>query len=196
MPSLIPILQHNTNIPTLCHRLLHPIQFPPRLRIQHQASSYTNPPPVPHVNATKPPKSTALSSSRRSLLHHLSLLLRKTLSYPLRSSHELLHTPRHATLLAADQRFGREVVNAVVETTIYESGEHLWGERETMLVFDALGSGHGVWFGELGRGWEGPGGRESLTPMNSFICLRSMRAWNSRCSAAVRPRLERVVSIV
>lgn len=27
------------------------------------------------------------------------------------------------------------------------------------------------------------------TPMNSFICLRSMRCWNSRCSLALSPSL-------
>lgn len=31
--------------------------------------------------------------------------------------------------------------------------------------------------------------------MNSFICLRSMRAWNSRCSEALSPSLGEAVRI-
>lgn len=44
------------------------------------------------------------------------------------------------------------------------------------------------WLGD-----EGQGGRRTF--MNSFICLRSMRAWNSRCSEALSPSLGEAVRI-
>lgn len=44
------------------------------------------------------------------------------------------------------------------------------------------------WLGDKGQG-----GRRTF--MNSFICLRSMRAWNSRCSEALSPSLGEAVRI-
>lgn len=65
-------------------------------------------------------------SRRRRLVHHLCLLLAKSLRDPLAARHELLYASCHAAGLALDQRFGGEVVHARVEAVGYEVGEHLW----------------------------------------------------------------------
>ena len=64
--------------------------------------------------------------------------------------------------------------------------ENICGEGRVVSV--QLANGLREYSGDVEFGlrrWSGIGWR-GLTPMNSFICLRSMRAWNSRCSAAVR----------
>lgn len=53
-----------------------------------------------------------------------------------------------------------------------------------------------IWLQCSGCRWlgdEGEGVRRTF--MNSFICLRSMRAWNSRCSEALSPSLGEAVRI-
>jgi len=57
-------------------------------------------------------------------IHHLRLLLRKALPYALAPGHEFLYAPTDTALLAGDQRFRREVVDAVVEAAVYEGGKH------------------------------------------------------------------------
>lgn len=60
------------------------------------------------------------------VVHHLRLLLREALSYPLAPSHELLHAAVDAAGLAGDEGLGGEVVDAGVEAAVDEAGEHLW----------------------------------------------------------------------
>lgn len=59
-------------------------------------------------------------------VHHLRLLLREALSYPLATSHELLHAAVDAAGLARDEGLGGEVVDAGVEAAVDETGEHLY----------------------------------------------------------------------
>lgn len=59
-------------------------------------------------------------------LHHLSLLLLEALTDALATSHELLDAAGDAALLARDEGFGGEVVDAVVKAAVDESGEHLF----------------------------------------------------------------------
>jgi len=86
----------------------------------------------------------SLSPTRR-LIHHLSLLLCKPLSYPLAAGHEFLHAAAHAALFARDERFGGEVVDAVVEAAVDEGGEHSHEflhlfSFHALLEFSLLGS--------------------------------------------------------
>jgi hypothetical protein len=77
----------------------------------------------------------SLSPTRR-LIHHLRLLLRKPLSYPLAAGHEFLHAAAHAALFARDERFGGEVVDAVIEAAVDEGGEHLFGGMGMLVVLE------------------------------------------------------------
>lgn len=137
----------------------------------------------------------------------------------LAACHELLHTSGDASRLALDQRFCGEVVNAGVEAVGYEVGEHLYsilvsqspyellvwclklkrimsGRRSAMTMQDSgcsylLAQLQCHWFklGRIGIEAYRVMGKGRLTPMNSFICLRSMRVWSSRCSDADNPIL-------
>lgn len=109
------------------------------------------------------------------LLHHLCLLLGESLADSLATSHELGDAAGDTSGLSGDEGLGGEVVDAGVEAAVDQAGEHLQ-PCQYVGRYDLQ---------EVLRGRKG--GRH--TPMNSFICLRSMRCWNSRCSLALRPSL-------
>ena len=70
----------------------------------------------------------------------------------------------------------------MVEAAVDQRREHL--RRHVAALVSAAASERAS-----GRGRGAPATLLLLTPMNSFICFRSMRCCSSRCSAAVRPRL-------
>lgn len=68
---------------------------------------------------------TQLPSRHLPLLHHRRVLLLEPLVQPARALQRLVHAAHHTALLARHQRFGREVVDAVVEAALDQLGVHL-----------------------------------------------------------------------
>lgn len=114
-----------------------------------------------------------LPARHAAALGHGSVLLLEAVSEALGALEVLVDAPRDAALLAGSERLGGKVVDAVIEAALDEVGVHLEAQRMS------LGRPRGVWIDVSATVFH-------LTFINSFICLRSMRFWSSRCSAPER----------